>query len=970
MIHKKLLTLFYFLFISVSIIYAQQPILKNFAPAVYGSGTQNWCVSQDACGRMFFANNDGLLCYDGDRWSLHAIPNYTAVRAVMCDTLNGLIYAGATNEFGYYRYDPSRMSLVYTSLSAALPSADHGFGEIWAIHQWGETVVFQGKNNIFLCRKGRKPVNIHPEHRVDCSTVVGGRLVFASRAGLFEVTAGNAVRELPGTAAMRGLTVRAVMEHEGSMLFATADNGIFRYDGITGCAPWPSDIDPMLREGQIFCAAVSGDYMVLGTVRRGLILKNLRNGSVQYANTATGLRNNTVLSVMSDRQGNIWLGLDNGIAYVQPDTPYYDLLGELSSIGTGYTSAVSDGRLYLGTNQGLFFIPLPLKSEPVPPRPVPVRGMTGQIWSLRSVGGRLLCGSDNGAYVIDGTAGSRIAGTEGTWNFCRLKHHPGYVLVADYKGFLMLKDDGRTLSVHGRLARIASISSGAMEEDDDGTVWIAHWQKGIYHIRLNSGLTDATVIGHYAAGKGLLVNENNILCRVGGRILISSVDGFYAYDRRRNRLVYDKATSSIFNTYGTALSLYETPEHNLVAVKARFVATARRKIGGYVVDSVSLRSIADRLQTGLGNIGQLDLHHCILNHDNGFFIIGDRVNEAVADNRLLIRCIRSTGDADSVVYAAGPMPDSVGIELPHSMNSIKIEFVQPEYPVNADMEYTCRLEGYDKAWSQPQRASYKEYTKLPQGRYTFRVRARNRISGRTQEAQIGITVEPAWYETWVAWLIYIIMVMVAVRYILIAMKRRSERELVRIKAEKERQLREQEIKLQVEREKRKHQLAEMRNEQLDTELKHKQSQLSDSTMNLMRKNDMLQQIDEDMADLSEAVRRGDVKTKLTRQIQDIRKNIQTNMKDDENWEKFEENFNLVYDDFMKKLSARFPDLKTNDRKLCAYLRMGMSSKEMASLLNTPVRSIETARYRLRKKLDLDSGDNLTEFIQSIGEQAS
>jgi DNA-binding CsgD family transcriptional regulator len=89
------------------------------------------------------------------------------------------------------------------------------------------------------------------------------------------------------------------------------------------------------------------------------------------------------------------------------------------------------------------------------------------------------------------------------------------------------------------------------------------------------------------------------------------------------------------------------------------------------------------------------------------------------------------------------------------------------------------------------------------------------------------------------------------------------------------------------------------------------------------------------------------------------------MSDDDNWEKFSENFNLVYDNFMQKITAVYPDLKRNDLKLCAYLRMGLSSKEMASLLNTSVRSVETARYRLRKKLNMDSGENLLNFIQKF-----
>jgi len=136
-------------------------------------------------------------------------------------------------------------------------------------------------------------------------------------------------------------------------------------------------------------------------------------------------------------------------------------------------------------------------------------------------------------------------------------------------------------------------------------------------------------------------------------------------------------------------------------------------------------------------------------------------------------------------------------------------------------------------------------------------------------------------------------------------------------------------------------------------------------MNLMRKNDMLLALDTQMNDLSESVRHEDAKASITKKIKDIRRNIQQNINEDDNWEKFEENFNLVYDNYMRKLTARFPDLKLNDRKLCAYLRMGLSSKEMASLLNTSTRSIETARYRLRKKLQMESGENLKDFIQSF-----
>lgn len=539
MIKKALISALFLIVIHAGAVRGQQPMLRNFTPTQYNSGTQNWSISQGTDGRMFFANNMGLLWFDGNQWVQIPIANYTNVRAVMYDDRSNVVYAGATNEFGYYCYDPVSRSVVYRSLSDKAMAGDYNFGEIWNVMRWDSIIVFQGKNNFFLCHEDGTVTNIEENHRIESSAVINNRLIFSSRDGVFEISGGRTV-ELPGTGIMRGRTVRAILTVGSDIIFATSSDGLYRYDGLT-TTPYVLDISGMLADGQIFCAAVRDSCMAFGTVRKGLIVKDLRSGAVTYANTYTGLQNNTVLSVMFDVRNNIWLGLDNGISYVVSDAPYYDLIGERNSIGTGYASAVHGGRLYIGTNQGLFYMPLPLRSSPEPPRPKPVSGMAGQVWSLRTIGGRLLCGSDNGAYLVEGTDARRIEGIENTWNFCRLEKHPGYVLASDYNGFYVLKDDGRGLPVlHARLPALAAISSGSIEEDTDGTVWVAHWQKGIYHIRLTDGLTDARVIGHYDKDSGLLVTVNNILCRTSKGILISSVDGFYKYDKAGDRLVYDK----------------------------------------------------------------------------------------------------------------------------------------------------------------------------------------------------------------------------------------------------------------------------------------------------------------------------------------------------------------------------------------------------------------------------------------------
>jgi DNA-binding CsgD family transcriptional regulator len=86
---------------------------------------------------------------------------------------------------------------------------------------------------------------------------------------------------------------------------------------------------------------------------------------------------------------------------------------------------------------------------------------------------------------------------------------------------------------------------------------------------------------------------------------------------------------------------------------------------------------------------------------------------------------------------------------------------------------------------------------------------------------------------------------------------------------------------------------------------------------------------------------------------------------DDDWDTFEANFDRAHNDFFKRLKEKFPELTTGDIKICAYLKMNLSSKEIAHLQNISIRSIEVHRYRIRKKLRLNYSDNLVEYLMSF-----
>jgi DNA-binding CsgD family transcriptional regulator len=136
-------------------------------------------------------------------------------------------------------------------------------------------------------------------------------------------------------------------------------------------------------------------------------------------------------------------------------------------------------------------------------------------------------------------------------------------------------------------------------------------------------------------------------------------------------------------------------------------------------------------------------------------------------------------------------------------------------------------------------------------------------------------------------------------------------------------------------------------------------------MNLIRKNEMLTDIMGNISKASEEIKKnGDVNAVLTR-LGKMERNIKQNIEQDKNWKRFEENFDLVYENYLKRLGDNYPELNMSDKKICAYIKMDLSSKDMAPLLNMSVRSIETNRYRIRQKLQLGREVNLSDFLQKF-----
>jgi len=944
--------------------YANHPLVRNFQRETYKAGTQNWSIAQDDQNSMYFANNNGLLLFDGRKWTTVPIKNRTNVRSLLY-TKDERFYASTFNEFGYFIKQKNQF--VYHSLSEKLNLNKQESNALFSIIEGNKIIYFQGEKNIYEY-DGSKIEKISFHSKIDASAYINNVLFFTSeQSGGFMLNGKQAVR-LPGSEILINKKVCSILKLDSeNILFITNFDGVYLFDGNT-FAPYATGIDNFLKANQVFCAAKKNTTLAFGTVQNGLAILNLSDKTVTYVNTFTGLQNNTVLSMAFDNQMNLWLGLDKGIDYVILNTPIQNVLGINNLYGSGYTSYLKNNTLYFGTNQGLYTCSYPLTTNTTPTPLTLIKGMEGQVWSLNEIENTLFCGNDHGASIISSNRAEKIEGLNGTWGFRQLKKHPNIILGCSYKGLFSLKKTGNQWKYNGLIKGKFTESSPVFEEDKNGTVWFSHWQKGIFHLYFNAAMDSITRVDVYNQKNGLPSDLNNTLFQVGNEILFSTLKGFYVFNNRTRRMEPNTKWNNLFNTVPSDMRLHETKAGDVWCVSGRFIGLAKKMANNsYKIDSLTYRILQSKILIGFENFYSINPDNQIIGTEDGFSWVNIKSQYESKDIfKVFLKSVYVTNMNSQAIFSNQySTPSQTPVEYSHQENSLTFEFIAPEYRIDDAIQYSYMLVNYDKTWSQYSSNNSKEYTKLPKGNYVFKIKAHNLLSSKDSFNSYAFSILPAWYETKLAYSLYFIFLIAGITLLVIGVNKQSKKASLEMEKQKELELNEQKKFFETETMKKKREIKELKNQQLHYELRHKSQELASSTMNLIRKNEMMLEIMDSIEKATMEIKSNVDSNLIINRLSKMERNIKQNIENDNNWKRFEENFDLVYENYLKRLSEMYPDLNTSDKKLCAYLKMDLSSKDISPLLNMSIRSVETNRYRLRKKLNLDRDINLSDFLQKF-----
>lgn len=509
-------------------------------------------------------------------------------------------------------------------------------------------------------------------------------------------------------------------------------------------------------------------------------------------------------------------------------------------------------------------------------------------------------------------------------------------------------------------------AGGMYEEDENGYIWSAHWIKGFFKLILNESMDEFSV-EHFGTSKGFYTERNSILFVVDDKLVFSSDGGFFECSKRANKVVHYDRIEKLFGVLPYSIRLIQSQNGDIWNVSTNGIEVAfLQKDKTYEIKRAFYSSLNSKLIPGFQHLNFVNDSVVIISTENGytwfdFSKISDYLNDSL---KVSINHVICTNAPDSI-YGGMQNENSRISKFKYKYNSINFTFSAPEYTDENSVMYSYKLENYDSDWSAYSTSHSKEYTKLPKGTYIFKVRAKKVSDDNIVETSYKFVILPPWYETTISIIIYISIVIFLLIKVFLIMKKRSERALIAVKEQKEKELNEQKERFKADTIEKEKEIIELKNHKMQYELRNKARELAGSTMNLARKNEMLLEINSSLEKIAEEVRNNKESSVILNHLNKIEVEIKRNIERDDNWKKFSENFDMVHENFLKRIGDQFPSLSVSEKKLCAYLKMGLRSKDIAPLLNMSYRSVEMGRYRLRKKLNLESDENLSEFLQSF-----
>jgi ligand-binding sensor domain-containing protein len=925
---------------------------------------RNFFITQDKREVMYFGNAYGLLEYDAKNWRGINLPNGNSGLS-LCLTAHDTMYVGGFNELGYLKPDTSGL-LVYTSLYDKIPKAKQFNRDIQNILEAPEGVVFHSELGLHVF-KNNTFKTVEPSVKGNLFTYIQkiqASIYVQEKGRGLSLLRNNQLELIPGGEVFKNHTIKEILPYSNQRLLIVTANAMFIFDQQS-LTPLKGNANGILRQQQITHAIQQPDgNLLVTTYNNGFYMINASGDVIKHICIENGLPDNTINYAYIDKRGALWLALDNGIAYLEINTPFSFVGTDAGIQGMGYAAAVFDNKLYVGTSQGLYYTSA---GEYTEKKFYPVKGIKGQIWNLSVMDNTLLCCQTDHTYQVTGDQAHLIAGSkdnEGHWKIAPLKGKPGYAIKGTYLGFQLYTLEKGQWKFSHKLEGFEE-SCRIFEEDEKGNIWVCHGNKGVYKVILSQDLARVASAENWSLLKGFKPDYFNFISIINHHLVFAADDGVFKLDESKQAFIKDTELEKIIGPDRFISRIVQYEDHNIWAFNwedvnlYRFIATDQ-----YKAQETVFKKIAGELVGSYEFILPVTTGLAIIGSQEGFTFFN--LNETVEKNKnyqVLIRKVEANFKNDSLLYGGTELLKNLSPTLPYDFNGLRISYsaVFYENPEKISYQYALTTKGdAPLQWSGWTNNTQVDFSNLLEGSYVFHVRSKNIYEQLSEECIYSFRILPPWYRSWWAYTFYLIALVIGflILYRYVRIRFHKQKEKLELQKQKELLILEQKHiteNLQTEKE-----LIALRNAKLEADMVLKNNELASLATTVTQKTEFLSQL----KDKLEIIHK-DPENTGQNVFKEVIKTIDQDLDFDDNWSKFQIHFDELHHNFLHRLREKYPKLNPSWLLLCAYIRMNKSNKEIAALMNISVSGVEKRKYRLREKLGMEGEDRLSDFIATF-----
>jgi serine phosphatase RsbU (regulator of sigma subunit) len=778
--------------------------IYNFSPKDYKAHEQNWCAVQDQRGIMYIGNGNGVMEYDGVNWNLLAPSNRFPVFSLALDD-SGRVFFGSFNEFGYLLPD-SLGRLEYKLLSDLLSEDQGEFDEIWETHIIDDKVIFQSFNRIFIWDHDSIEI-VYSEEEINSSFFIRDKLFLSFTDKELSYLNESEILPIKNGKIFSDYLISDMIEiSNGNIIIATEKHGFYSLD-FEGDNPEEADVrkietknESLFHSLDIYnLQSLGSNRISMGTWGNGVIITDSLFNIVAVIDKNAGLQDDIVQAQFADQTGNLWLALSNGISRIEPLGKITHFSDESGLDGTVQSIVRFNGRIYVSTNIGLFYMDQEIYNIELSsfsqPKFKPVEGIEFECWDLISYNEGddevLLILTNDEIYELTNDHRSEVIMNDFAFELFQSKRDPKRMYVGLDPGLKSLyRQNGRWID-EGQFEDVYGIITD-FSEIDASELWVGTEEEGILKINFQDKLLSSAGkynITHYNQEQGL-PGGPFVFSQFKGNSIFATNKGIFRYDREKELFFADSIFGKQFADGSNWIHRISKDDDYGI-----YMVTYSEELGdifevGYLLEGESgelswTSKPFSRISEDKINVIYQETNDIVWFGGTGGVYRFDQKTDKVYDESFRAY-IRNVELISGRPLFQGAFPDDDGIQsmiqpeswqitLPYQENSVVFNYAAQPSEDETFNRYSYFLEGFDDSWSEwtkENEEAKKEYTNLHEGSYVFRLKARNIYGIISSESSYEFSIMAPWFRTAWAYIIYVIIAAVVVYLIVIIYTRR------------------------------------------------------------------------------------------------------------------------------------------------------------------------------------------------------